>query len=959
MKRLFLALLSLVFVVPVAVFVQSAAPSLSVQINGIDLSRYPTVQVNVNVVDMVGQSVLGLGVDNFAVLGDLAPNARVVDVQNVTDDALDISVVLAIDTSTSMEGEPLERAKAAAISFINLIGEKDSVALVAFDSRERLVQDFTSDKQALTDAVNGLFASGRTALYDGSVLAIETAVNAPSPRHTVIILSDGAEYGNLSSSEREAASATALEVGVPSNTIGLGFGTDRTFLKDLSSATLARFYESPTPDELQNIYAELANALRTQYIVTLELDSANVEVGKDFQLVLQVTSDNSVATALGSVRVPVPVPVVALPAMPSAPISEPTTITVDVQADDPITSAEFQLNGVGQGALSAAPFVVTIDPVTLPPGTNTLGFSVTDSTGDTTNASTSFEVAVLSPVVNVIGVPEGELSAAQDIILDVTGQTPAASAVYSVDGVEQATVNQVPFTFTLDPFSYAPGEHTLNLVVTNEGGGVTPVEIPFSVVALPPSFAINGLDTAQAISEPTTIVVNVEQSQGAVSSMSASVDGTEIASSSGQNQLEVTIDPSVLPPGSATLSIVVNGENGQQTTQDVPFEVAALPAEVTINGLTAGETLDADREISLDVTSQTAVSSVQYLLDGVEIAAPTAAPYSAQIDALAAGEGGHILTVIVTNEGGQTSSVDTAFAVSAAPALTATASVPTSTPVPTNTPEPTSTPAPTNTPVEPTAVPTDVSASGQNTNGETTPEATAVEPTIAPPEATAADATETTPEATAAVSSDQVATQTAVAQTDAVLTQQAASAADAQATKDAQQAVDVKATAQAADAQATAQAADAQATAQAADAQATAQAADAKATSDAQVAAQTTAEQATADVKATEAGAQVVDATAEVTAEATVEATQEVTTVDATAEVTVESTSDVAPVTPTGEATTTAGRTPEPTFTPIPLSAETQTAATSTSQIPIALIAGIGLLILIVLYFVFGRRGKK
>ncbi len=954
MKRLFFALFSLVLILPAVLFVQSAAPPLSVQINGIDLSQYPTVQVNVNVVDVVGQSVLGLGVDNFAVLGDLAPNARVVDVQNVTDDALDISVVLAIDTSTSMEGQPIERAKAAAISFINLIGEKDSVAVVAFDSRERLVQDFTSDKQVLTDAVNGLYASGRTALYDGSVLAIQTAAKSPSPRHTVIILSDGAEYGNLSSSEREAASATALELGVPSNTIGLGFGTDRTFLKDLSSATLARFYESPTPDELQKIYEELAGSLRTQYIVTLELDSANVEAGKDFQLVLQVTSDNRVATALGSVRVPVPVPVVALPAMPAAPISEPTTITVDVQADDPITSAEFQLNGVGQGALSAAPFVVTIDPVLLPPGTNTLDFSVTDSTGDTTTASTTFEVAVLPPVVDVSGVPTGELSAPQDISLSVTGQTPAASAVYSVDGVEQATVTEAPFTFTIDPYSYAPGTHTLSVIVTNEGGGSTPVEIPFSAAALQPEFAVTGLDSALAISDPTTIVVNVEQSQGAVSAMSASVNGTEIASNTGENQLEVTIDPMALPPGSATLSISVTGENGQQTTQDIPFEVAALPPVVTVNGLTAGETLDADREVSLDVTSQTAVSSVQYLVDGVEIATATEAPFAAQIDALATGEGGHILTTVVTNAGGQTTSVDTAFAVSAAPALTATASVPTSTPVPTNTPEPTSTTAPTTAPVEPTAVPTDVSASGQNAGSENTPEATVATDSTAA--ATAADATATAPDVTAVANTDQSATETAVAQTNAVLTQQAASAADAQATKDAQaaattQAADAKATS---DAQVAAQTASEQATKDA-QAAATTQAADAKATSDAQIAAQTASEQATADAKATEAAGQVVEATAEATAEAT----QEATTVAATAEATAESTADVAPVTPTGEATTSAGRTPEPTFTPIPLSAETQTAATSTSQIPIALIAGVGLLILIVLYFVFGRRGNK
>lgn len=61
----------------------------------------------------------GLTLEDFHLNGRLAEVARIVTVQNVTEEDLPFATVLVIDTSSSMAGPPLERTIAAARDFIS------------------------------------------------------------------------------------------------------------------------------------------------------------------------------------------------------------------------------------------------------------------------------------------------------------------------------------------------------------------------------------------------------------------------------------------------------------------------------------------------------------------------------------------------------------------------------------------------------------------------------------------------------------------------------------------------------------------------------------------------------------------------------------------------------------------------------------------------------------------------
>jgi VWFA-related protein len=689
LKRVFLLFLLLIVLMPIALFAMQESSPVTLELTGINTSNFPTVTLTANVYDRLGQPIFGLTQDNFAITGDLVDSATIINVENISDDNLPISIVLAIDTSSSMAGTPFEAAKAAAASFINLIGPNDAVAIVTFDTIEQLVQDFTADKETLLGTINSLSYGGKTALYDGSVLAIQTAANSGTPRRAVILLSDGAEYGGFSSTGRESALDEGVRLGVPVYTIGLGYGFDRSFLEQLSSGTLTNFSESPTPDQLLEIYNGLAAKLRSQYVITLNVDLPTD--GSTYTLNLQATTDSGTGEASAELRAPVPVPIVSLGQLPGEPISEPTDITAQIVADDEITSAEFLIDGASVSTSTESPYTITVDPITLLPGSHELSFNATDATGDVGTTSATFEVSALPPVVNIVGLPDNEISEPQTVTLDITGQTLGASAAYAVDGGDTTAAEEAPFSFTIDPFQFSPGEHTLNVEVVNEGGGTATLSQPFTVATLPPTITISGLENGQTVNEPTEVTVSAT-GQTPINQITASLNGEELANETAA-ETAFTINPASIQPGNVQLSITTQSESGE-ASQTFDLVIPSLPPQITFSGIEAGETLDENRSVEITLNSQTDVTSVTYEIDGVEVGSQNTAPFSVELDVTTLPPGSHTLSAEATNAGGQSSTANIDFVVSEGPSLTLTALAPTHTPTATFTPTSTFTATP-------------------------------------------------------------------------------------------------------------------------------------------------------------------------------------------------------------------------------------------------------------------------
>lgn len=986
MKRSFLILILALFALLPAsrLLMQDAptptAPTINLTITGVNASEYPTVVVSAEALDQIGQPIFGLGAENFRVVGELAGRANIVRVENITDDNLTFDVVLALDTSSSMAGTPFERAREAALRFIEEAGANARIAIVTFDNSVRVVQEFTSDRDTLVNTINNLGFGGQTRLYDAALLAVNTAANGGNPRRVVILLSDGAEFGGRSQAARTDALAAALGRGVPVYTIGLGFGFDRTYLQQISGGTSANFDESPTADELITIYRNLASKLRSQYVITLDASSIPVD-GNTYGLDIQAISGEAIDVARAELRAPIPVPIVSLGELPSEPIAEPIEIPVTVLADDPVSNFSFSLVGAGTvqaGSSDSLPFVVAIDPVTLPPGDYVLDVEATDSTGDSSTATGVVQIAALPPSITLRGLPEAgiELTEAVDVTVDVGGQTAGVVANYSLDGGEVVSLTEAPFSFQIDPTTLAPGEHVLVVEGTNESALTSSQNFIFNVAALPPSLMIEGVSEDEELAVPTTINLSAS-GQTPIDNLTATLNGETIFGVAGSTGSFV-IDPETLEPaGRNELTITATDQAGSQSSQTVIFGIAALPPTVTITGIELGEALDANRNVVAEISSQTPVSSAVFSIDGTVIATDTESPFSAELDVAALGDGPHVLSVEVNNTGGRSAVAETAFSVA----------LPTATPTtaPSNTPEPataTHTPIPASAtpsviPVQPSATPvppTVVQIQAGSTSEAAGTLAAAAALTAQAQSTVFADATQ---DAGATAVADVEASRTALAQqvleVQAQATQTAQAAVNRQATQTAQAVAQADAMATTNAAAGAAQTAQAQLTqdalvTQQAGATQTAEArVNAQATRSANTALTSTAQaeatsnaQGTLDAQATGTADARATTDAESTASASVSGTEDAS-VTVTASVEVPTTAPEATATQTSAASSTPQDnipTVAPSSTPTTLTTEFQgQAADNASILPVALCIGL-LIVLVIIAFLAGRRNR-
>jgi hypothetical protein len=107
------------------------------------------------------------------------------------------SFVLAIDTSGSVKGAPMDGIKASAVEFISLMGPKDRVRLMTFDDNPRLITPVTSKKEVLTHMINGLQTAGKLTVLNEALLMAGLILRADSGEHVHIVLfSDGKDEGS-------------------------------------------------------------------------------------------------------------------------------------------------------------------------------------------------------------------------------------------------------------------------------------------------------------------------------------------------------------------------------------------------------------------------------------------------------------------------------------------------------------------------------------------------------------------------------------------------------------------------------------------------------------------------------------------------------------------------------------------------------------------------------------------
>jgi tight adherence protein B len=186
------------------------------------------------------------------------------------------TAVLVVDSSNSMKGSGLTGAKAAALAFLKAVPPDVKVGLVAVSTTASLVTAPTADRAALTTGINGLAATGGTALYDATLLA-ERAVGTTGSR--TIVLLTGSRDDSSKTSLAQAVSTAQLS-GAVIDAVSLGTNATQVApLQELTAASGGRLLTTKQAADFAPAFRSAAQDISTEVLITAQVPAQFAGLG--------------------------------------------------------------------------------------------------------------------------------------------------------------------------------------------------------------------------------------------------------------------------------------------------------------------------------------------------------------------------------------------------------------------------------------------------------------------------------------------------------------------------------------------------------------------------------------------------------------------------------------------------------------------------------------------------------
>jgi Ca-activated chloride channel family protein len=179
--------------------------------------------------------------------------------------------------------DKMEVVQQAALGFMQTMRDGDRGAVVGFNDRVSVLQDLTTDKEAIEAAIKGTRAKGGTALHNAIYVTMKQFGRAASSagevrRQAIAVLSDGTDTTSmlsfddvLAQARRSGVSIYTIGLKSPYQHVGPGgrqyFSESDYALKTLAQDTGGRSFFPSQATELRGVYAAIADELSSQYSI--------------------------------------------------------------------------------------------------------------------------------------------------------------------------------------------------------------------------------------------------------------------------------------------------------------------------------------------------------------------------------------------------------------------------------------------------------------------------------------------------------------------------------------------------------------------------------------------------------------------------------------------------------------------------------------------------------------------
>ncbi|WP_449244717.1 VWA domain-containing protein [Desulfobacca acetoxidans] len=257
----------LAFLLVFLCWAQMATPAELGALHVLDIQSKPNhaVEMILSVLDKTGRPIKNLTPENFSLSVEGLP-IKDFSLEPISSAKSPLSVVLAIDVSGSMKGEPMAEARKAAAIFLDELEKDDHVALITFGQGVYHLSDFAAKKHEVREQLQHLEAKEQwTWLYQATLEAMEKAVQAPTTRAAVILLTDGKDEGSPVSEEAVLDRIKGAQV--PIYAMGFGSKAQVDYLQKVASASQGAFLSTPQAADLTNLYQTVLDYLKNQYIL--------------------------------------------------------------------------------------------------------------------------------------------------------------------------------------------------------------------------------------------------------------------------------------------------------------------------------------------------------------------------------------------------------------------------------------------------------------------------------------------------------------------------------------------------------------------------------------------------------------------------------------------------------------------------------------------------------------------
>lgn len=147
------------------------------------------VSIDINVTSKTGaKSPANLKAEDFVIFEDGVRQK----IENFATMDVPFNIVLLIDTSGSAK-EEIDLMKKAAKRFLNEMRAQDRIAVIEFNQRITVLEELTSDRDKIEQAIDFLQPGTGTAFYGALQIALEEVLKKVDGRKAIIALTDGVD----------------------------------------------------------------------------------------------------------------------------------------------------------------------------------------------------------------------------------------------------------------------------------------------------------------------------------------------------------------------------------------------------------------------------------------------------------------------------------------------------------------------------------------------------------------------------------------------------------------------------------------------------------------------------------------------------------------------------------------------------------------------------------------------